>query len=141
MLSARTLYSVHNIMNVTAMMANYAHQVWKSTLFPIVYYIMCGPGSSVGRETELRAGWSGIESREDEDFPHLNRPVLEPTQPTVKWIPSLSRGKVRPERSSDQSHSSSATVMEEYSYTSTHHVGHTGPVTGSLYLYFHLFIL
>ena len=25
--------------------------------------------------------------------------------------------------------------MEEYSYTSTHPLGHTGPVTGSLYLY------
>ena len=27
---------------------------------------------------------------------------------------------------------SSAAVMEEYSYTSTHPLGHTGPVTGSL---------
>ena len=26
-------------------------------------------------------------------------------------------------------------VMEEYSYNSTHPLGHTGPVTGSLYLY------
>jgi len=25
--------------------------------------------------------------------------------------------------------------MEEYSYTSTHPLGHTGPVTGSLYLF------
>jgi len=25
--------------------------------------------------------------------------------------------------------------MEEYSYTSTHPLGHTGPVTGSLYLH------
>ena len=25
--------------------------------------------------------------------------------------------------------------MEQYSYTSTHPLGHTGPVTGSLYLY------
>jgi len=30
---------------------------------------------------------------------------------------------------------SRAAVMEEQSYTSTHPVGHTGPVTGSLYLY------
>ena len=28
--------------------------------------------------------------------------------------------------------------MEEYSYTSTHPLGHTGPVTGSLYLYIHI---
>ena len=30
---------------------------------------------------------------------------------------------------------SSAAVMQEESYNSTHPLGHTGPVTGSLYLY------
>jgi len=42
---------------------------------------------------------------------------------------------VRPARAADHSTPSSATIMEEYSYTSTHHLGHTGPVTGSHYLY------
>jgi len=42
---------------------------------------------------------------------------------------------VRPERAADHSPHSSAAVMEEYSYTSTHPLGHTGPVTGTLYLY------
>jgi len=41
---------------------------------------------------------------------------------------------VRPGRAADHSLPSSAAVMEEYSYTSTHPLGHTGPVTGSLYL-------
>jgi len=45
------------------------------------------------------------------------------------------RGKVRPGRAADHSPPSSAAVMEEQSYTSTHPLGHTGPVTGSLYLY------
>ena len=36
-------------------------------------------------------------------------------------------------RAADHSPPSSAAVMEEYSYTSTHPLGHTGPVTGSLY--------
>ena len=40
-----------------------------------------------------------------------------------------------PGRAADHSSPSSATVMEEYSYTSTHPLGHIGPVTGSLYLY------
>jgi hypothetical protein len=40
----------------------------------------------------------------------------------VKW----------PGRAADHSPPSSAAVMEEYSYTSTHPLGHTGPVTGSL---------
>ena len=35
----------------------------------------------------------------------------------------------------DHSPPSSAAVMEEWSYTSTHPLGHTGPVMGSLYLY------
>jgi len=42
---------------------------------------------------------------------------------------------VRPGRAADHSPPSSAAVMEEYSYTSTHPLGHTGPVMGSLYLY------
>ena len=41
---------------------------------------------------------------------------------------------MRPGRAADHSSPSSAAVMEEYSYTSTHPLGHTGPVTGSLYL-------
>jgi len=41
---------------------------------------------------------------------------------------------VRPVFAADHSHPSSAAVMEEWSYTSTHPLGHTGPVTGSLYL-------
>ena len=44
-------------------------------------------------------------------------------------------GKVRPGRAADHSPPSSAVVMEEYSYNSTHPLGHTGPVTGSLYLF------
>jgi len=47
---------------------------------------------------------------------------------------------VRPGRAADNSPPSSAAVMEEYSYTSTHPLGHIGPVTGSLYLYLVLLI-
>jgi len=42
---------------------------------------------------------------------------------------------VLPDRAADHSPPSSAAVMEQYSYTSTHPLGHTGPVTGSLYIY------
>jgi len=41
---------------------------------------------------------------------------------------------VRPVRAADHSLPSSAAVMEEKSYTSTLPPGHTGPVTGSLYI-------
>ena len=40
---------------------------------------------------------------------------------------------MRPGRAADHSPPSSAAVMEEHSYTSTHPLGNTGPVTGSLY--------
>jgi len=48
-------------------------------------------------------------------------------------------GKVRPGRAADHSPPSSATVMEQYRYTSTHPLGHTGPVTGSFYLFFYTY--
>jgi hypothetical protein len=41
---------------------------------------------------------------------------------------------MRPGRAADHSPPSSDAVMEEYSYTSTHPLGHTGPVTGTFYL-------
>ena len=43
-----------------------------------------------------------------------------------------------PWRAADHSPPSSAAVMEEYSYTSTHPLDHTGPVMGSLCLFFGL---
>jgi len=46
-------------------------------------------------------------------------------------------------RAADHSPPSSTAVMEEYSYTSTHTVGHNGPVTESLYilpLYIYIYI-
>ena len=45
--------------------------------------------------------------------------------------------KVRPGSAADHSPPSSAAVMEEYSYTSTHPLGNTGPVTGKVYLFFY----
>ena len=50
-------------------------------------------------------------------------------------------GKVRPQRAADHSPPSSAAVTEEYSYTSTQSLGHTGTVTGSLYLYLYYLCL
>jgi len=48
---------------------------------------------------------------------------------------------VRPGRAADHSPPSSAADMEEQSYTSTHPLGHTGPVTGKLiYIYIYTYI-
>jgi len=33
----------------------------------------------------------GVESRWGQDFPHLSRPTVRPTQPPVEWVPVLPR--------------------------------------------------
>ena len=50
-----------------------------------------GPGSSVGIATDYELDGPGSNPGWDENF-RPSRPVLEPTQPPVKWVPGLSRG-------------------------------------------------
>jgi len=69
-----------------------------------------GPGSSVGIATDYGLDDPGSNPGGDEIF-RLSRPALRPTQPPVQWV--FPGGKFRPGRAAD----------------------HTGPVTGSLYLY------
>jgi len=60
-------------------------------------YGLNGPGSNPGGDEIFRP----------------SRPALGSTQPPVKWVPVLSRGKVRPGRADDHSPPSNAAVMEE----------------------------
>jgi len=71
-----------------------------------------GPGSSVGIATDYGLDDPGSNPGVDEIF-RPSRPALRPTQPPVKWVPGLSRGKVRSERAIDHSPPSSTAVMEE----------------------------
>ena len=73
---------------------------------------VCGPGSSVGIATDHEMDGPGSHPGGDEFFRH-SRPALGPTQPPVKWVQGLSRGKVRPGRAADHSPPYSAAVMEE----------------------------
>ena len=77
-----------------------------------IFRIYCGPGNSVGIATDY--GLDGPESNPggDEIF-RPSRPVLGSTQPPLRWVLGLSRGKVRPKRAPDHSPPSSAAVMEE----------------------------
>jgi len=74
--------------------------------------LLCGPGSSVGIANDYGLDGPGSNPGVDEIL-RPSRPALGPTQPPVKWVPGLSRGKVRPGHAADHSPPSSAAVMEE----------------------------
>ena len=64
---------------------------------------MCGLGSSVSIATDYGLDGPGLNPDGDEIF-CLSRPALGPSQPPVKWVPGLSRGKVWPGRAANHSH-------------------------------------
>jgi len=69
--------------------------------------------SAVGIATAYWLDGAGTETRWGRDFLHPSRPALRPTQPPAKWVPGLSRVKVRPWSDADPSTPFSAEVRIE----------------------------
>jgi hypothetical protein len=63
-----------------------------SIIFQQAYSLNRGQDSSVGRATDSRLDGVGIESQYGQDFSHMSRLALGPTQPPVQWVPGLSQG-------------------------------------------------
>ena len=92
----------------------------------------CGPGSSVGIATNYGLDCPGIESQWSEIF-RPSRPSLRPTQPPVKWVPGLSRGKIQPWRAADHSPLLVPRSWKSRAIPLTTLRATTGSVTGTLY--------
>jgi hypothetical protein len=82
-------------------------------LFSCHHTQTCGLGSVVGIAIGYGLDGLGIESRCGQDFLHLSRPTLGPTQPPVQWVPGLSRAKEWLGHDADTSPPSSAVVMKK----------------------------
>jgi hypothetical protein len=52
---------------------------------------MCGPGQFSRYSDSLQAGYAGIESWLERNFPHPPRQALGPTQPPMQWVPGVLR--------------------------------------------------
>ena len=73
----------------------------------------CGPGSSVGIATELRAGRSGVDPGGNEIFRTCPDRPWGPHSLLYNGYRIFPGGKLRPEPDADHSPPSSAAVMEE----------------------------
>jgi len=81
-------------------------------MYIYIYIPVCGPGSSAVITTDYGLDGPGSNSCGDEIVRPFS-PDLGAIQPPVKWVPILSRVKVRSGRAADHSPPSSAAVMEE----------------------------
>jgi hypothetical protein len=86
------IYFLKKPLHVSGVFIAYHQEVFTVYVQQLVRVIRLGwPGSSVGIPTGYGLDGPGIESRWGRVFPHLFRPALEPTQPSVQWVPSNNR--------------------------------------------------
>ena len=66
------------------------------TLLPPSNLVARGPGRVVGIASGYGLDAWEIESQWEQGILHMSTPALGTNQPPIKWLPGLSRGKVRP---------------------------------------------
>ena len=96
-----------------------------------MYITQMDRDSSVGIATRYGLDGHVIECRWGrQDFPHLSRPALGPTQPPIQWVSGLSPGVKRPGRGVDHPPQSSAEVKERVGLYLYFPFGPSWPVLG-----------
>jgi hypothetical protein len=86
---------------------------WDSIVNTATHYGLDGPG------IKYQWGW---------DFPHLCRPALLPSQPSIQWVPGLFPQGKAADAGTDPSHPSSVKVIER---VQLHLFYPSGPATAS----------
>jgi len=89
------IYIVHNYTFATSESTECCSQLSTTVALYLVdsRFTRVDRDGSVGIATCYGLDSPEIKSRWGRDFPHPSRPVLEPTQPPVQWVPGLSRGQ------------------------------------------------
>jgi hypothetical protein len=118
-----------DLFNLTTQISRYSFSLIRNKIIQemfLKYRPNCGQNTRIGvvdLTTRFGLGGPGIESGGDKVFPQPSIPVLRPTQPPVKWLPSLFPGSKATLRGVDHPPLSSSEVKERVELCPTSSLG------------------